>query len=843
MPKKQEEILKGTKTILKSNSFDRSFLPSRELRPDRYRRDNVARLIMWTKIAGIILRNRIAFIVGVLACTLFMGFEARKIQMSYESADLLPKTDSAYVDYTRFREMFGQEGNVMVFAVSDSAFYELEKINDWIAMGDSIKALDGVTALMSITHTFNLHKNTELRKFEVRPIFPARVETREELDSLAFVAENLPFYDGLLINKEKHTYNMMITVSAEVMNSPARVKLVNEVLEITKHFTGKHGVRMHYSGMPYIRVINAENIKREMYMFIALSLLITAVILYLFFRSFRIVGFCVGIIGLSVVWAIGFMAMLGTKITLLTAMLPPLLIVIGIPNCVYMVNKYHAEYVRHGNKIKALQRMVQKVGNASLLSNLTTAAGFATFVITSSRILVEFGLIAFISITCVFLICLILIPTVFSYLPAPDRKQTKHLSNPFINRIIDRLIFMVLHHRHTIYYCTAGLVVAGIFGITLMKTTGYMVDDLKDSDPIRQDLAFFEDSFDGLMPLEVTIDFLKPNQVFKLGNLEKLDRLNAELSENPDLSKALSVIEAAKFANQAYYNGKASYYKLPSNMTKNFIMKYVMESTEGMNSMAKSFVDSTQRRVRLSFRVKDIGTKKMAAKEDSLYHAIDKIFPADKHKVTVTGSSVIFFKGNQYLIRNLFSSLALAILLIAGFMAWMFRSKRMVLIALVPNVIPQIITAAIMGYAGIPIKASTILVFSVAFGISVDNTIHYLAKYRQELQASDWDMRLSVVRALRETGQSMIYTSIILFFGFGIFCLSNFGGTFALGLLTSITLFAAMLANLILLPSLLLTMEHSITKRNFKAEPLLQIFDEEEDIDEDKLALEKYQGK
>lgn len=595
---------------------------------------------------------------------------------------------------------------------------------------------------------------------------------------------------------------------------------------------------MHYSGMPYIRVINAENIKGEMYMFIALSLLITTIILYLFFRSFRIVGFCVGIIGLSVIWAIGFMALLSIKITLLTAMLPPLLIVIGIPNCVYMVNKYHAEYVRHGNKIKALQRMVQKVGNASLLSNLTTAAGFATFIITSSRILVEFGWIAFISITCVFLICLILIPTIFSYLPVPDTKQTKHLYNPFINHLIDKLIYLVINRRHTIYYIAGILVIVGIYGITLMKTTGYMVDDLKDTDPIRQDLAFFESNFDGLMPLEVTIDFLKPNQVFKLSNLEKLDQLNTELSNDPDLSKALSVVEAAKFANQAYYNGKASYYKLPNNMTKNFIMKYVMESTGGMSDMAKSFVDSTMREVRLSFRVKDIGTKKMEAKEDTLYKTITQIFPEDKHQISVTGSSIIFFKGNQYLLRNLFSSLALAIILIAGFMAWMFKSKRMVLIALIPNVIPQIITAAIMGYVGIPIKASTILVFSVAFGISVDNTIHYLAKYRQELQATNWSIRSSVVLALQETGQSMIYTSIILFFGFGIFCLSSFGGTFALGLLTSITLFGAMLANLLLLPSLLLTMEHSITNKTFRAEPLLQIYDEEEDIDEDKLEIE-----
>lgn len=794
---------------------------------------------MWTKIAGLILRNRIACIIAVLAGTLLMGLQVRQLQMSYENANLLPKTDSAYKDYVQFQQTFGQEGNVMVFAIQDSNFYELDKVNDWIAMSNRIKALKGVNALVSITHTFNLHKNNELKKFEIKPIFPSEIGTKKELDSLAFIAEHLPFYEGTLLNKKSRTYGMMVTVSAEVMNSPARVGLVKEIQQITKIYTDKYQLQMHYSGLPYIRVVNAENIKREMYMFIALSLLITAVILYLFFRSLRIVGFCVAIIGINVVWAMGFMAILGIKITLLTAMLPPLLIVIGIPNCVFMVNKYHAEYVLHGNKIKALQRMVQKIGNATLLSNLTTAAGFATFIITSSQILKEFGLIAFISITTVFIICLILIPSVFSYLPVPDNKQTRHLHNSFINSIIDRIIRLVINRRNIIYGVTISVVLLSFAGITLMKTTGYMVDDLKESDPIRKDLAFFEYNFDGLMPLEVTIDFHKPNQVFKLSNLQKLDQLSHKIQKDPDISRPLSIIEAVKFASQAYYNGKAEYYKLPTNMNKNFILKYAQGGNSGVNAMASSFIDSTNQKVRMTFRIKDIGTQKMEAKEDSLYSLISEVFPPDKATTKVTGSSIIFFKGNQYLIRNLFSSLALAVLLIAGFMAWMFKSKRMVLIALVPNIIPQIITAAIMGYAGIPIKASTILVFSVAFGISVDNTIHYLAKYRQELQATNWSIRSSVILALKETGQSMMYTSIILFFGFSIFCLSSFGGTFALGLLTSITLFAAMLANLILLPSLLLTLEKSITNKTFK-EPLLQIYNEEEDIDTDKLQVEGY---
>ena len=782
---------------------------------------------MWIKIAGILLRNRVAFIVGVLLITVFMGFQIPKVEMSYEYSNLLPATDSAYLDYLDFHEKFGQEGNVMVFAIQDKDFYQLDKMNDWISMCDSLKTLHGIVALVDITHSFNLHKDTLNKKFDIQPIFPNHIKDQRELDSLVNIIENLPFYDGTLFNKKKDIYGMMVSVSAEVMNSPARVGLVKNILEITEHFSKKHNLQMHYSGLPYIRVVNAENIKGEMYMFIILSLLITTFILYLFFRSFRIIGFCLLIVLICVSWTVGVMAMLSIKITLLTAMLPPLLIVICIPNLVFMINKFHAEYDRHGNKIKALQRMIQKIGNASFLSNLTTAAGFATFIVTSSQILVEFGITASIGITFVYLVCLVMIPCGFSFMPEPDSKQIKHLHNKTVTGTLERVIQLILNRRNVVYGVAISVVILGIIGLTLMKSTGYMVDDLKETDPIRQDLSFFEENFDGLMPLEVTVDFGKPKQVLNLPNLQKLDKLSEELSKDEDISKPISIIEVIKFANQAFYNGKPSYYKLPTNMTKNFILKYASQSTGEIGGQANSFVDSTLQRVRLSFRVKDIGTKKMQEKEDKLYNIVEQYFPNDRYTVKVTGSSIIFFKGTQYLVFNLFTSLALAILLIALFMAWMFKSKRMVLVALIPNIIPQIITAAIMGYFGIPIKASTILVFSIAFGISVDGTIHYLAKYRQELQGTNWSIRSSAVLALQETGQSMIYNAIILFFGFGIFALSDFGGTVALGILVSITLLAAMLSNLILLPSLLLTLDKHTTNKTFQ-EPKIDILAEGE---------------
>jgi len=790
---------------------------------------------MWTRIAGLILRNRILLLVIVGVISAFMAYKAQFVEMSYQHAALLPSDDSASLDYDKFKEKFGQEGTAMFFAVKDSSFYSLDKFNDWIAMGDSLKAIDGIDAVVSIAHTFNLVKNKELKKFDVKSIFPKKLTSQNQLDSLAQIAESLPFYQGSLLDKKHHTYLMAITVNSKIINSKKREPLVKEVREITDNFTKKHGVEMRYSGLPYIRVVMAQMIKSEMQMFILLSLLITALILFMFFRSFKVVFFSMLVVTLSVIWAVGSMVLLDYKITLLTAMLPPLLVVIGIPNSVFLINKYHGEFTLHRNKIKALQRVVSKIGNATFLTNLTTAAGFATFIVTSSQILKEFGIIASLNIMVVFVLSLILIPIIFSFLNEPDEKATQHLENKWVNKFVNAIENVVLNHRSKVYVATGFVLLLGVVGIVQIKSTGYMVDDLPHHNTIYKDLKFFEDNFDGLMPLEIMIDAKKKGKIMTSATLRRIDRLNDSLKQYPDISQSLSIVDAAKFANQAYYNGKEKFYKLPSAQVKDIVLSYAVKNKQGSEQF-KAFVDPTQQLARMSFRMKDIGTTRMEEMEKVILEEVNSIFSPEKYDVTVTGSSIIFFKGTQYLVKNLFLSLMLAILLIAGFMAWMFSSKRMVLVALIPNLIPLIITAALMGYFGIPIKASTILVFSIAFGISVDDTIHYLAKYRQELTITNWSIKKSVILALRETGQSMMYTSIILFFGFSIFGLSEFGGTVSLGILVSLTLLSAMLSNLVLLPCILLTMERIITNKSFK-EPLLHIFDEEEDIELDDLKI------
>jgi len=770
-----------------------------------------------------------------------MAYRGSHVEMSYQYAQLLPKKDSAFTDYEHFIKLFGEEGNLIVAGVEDSDFFQLQHFKKWQKLNADLKKIDGVDNLISASNSYDLTKNTSQHKFDLKKIFPEDITSQNQLDSLSIIFRSLPFYKGLLYAPKDNVFLIGITVNKEKLKSKAREKLVLSIKKRCDEFSQETNLKLHYSGLPYIRVINSIQIKKEIYLFSLLAIAICAFILFIFFRSFKAVIIPLSIVIIGVIWAMGTMSLLGYKITLLTGMVPSLLIVIGIPNSVYMINKYHQEFKLHGNKIKALQRVIIKIGNATFLTNLTTAAGFGTFIFTHSKILKEFGTIASLNIMFLFVLSLLLIPILFSFFKPPKEKYTHHLDNRLINNIINHLINITTHHIKWVYISSIIIFLIGIYGITLIKSSGYMVDDIQKSNVIYKDLKFFEKNIEGIMPLEIIVDTKKPKGAMNLKTFQLMDKLENRLKDYKELSSSMSLLNLLKFSKQSFYNGNEHYYSLPNKMENNFILSYIKNSTtDSPNSIGKlhSFIDSTQQTTRISIRMKDVGTKRMEKLYSQFKQDIDSIFPSEKYHVTITGSSVTFFKGTQYLVKNLISSVAIAIILISAFMALMFYSWRMVVLSLIPNVLPLIFTAAIMGYTGIPIKASTILVFSIAFGISVDNTIHFLAKYRQELNITGWNIRESVINALKEVGVSMLYTFVILFFGFGIYSVSKFGGTAALGILVSLTLLVAITANLFLLPSLLIGLERITTNKFFK-EPLMTIYNEEEDIELDDLKIEK----
>ncbi|ETN94427.1 efflux RND transporter permease subunit [Zhouia amylolytica] len=781
----------------------------------------------WARVARIILRNRILILAIIAGITVFLGMQWKHMRFTYTEANLLPDDHPVNLEYNKFLDTFGEEGNLIVIAIKDSTLFTPENFNHWNRLSKQLQAKPEISLVISTDNLQELVKNTDKQAFELEPLIKGKLEKQSEVDTIKKeLFTKLPFYESLLLNPETQTLRTAIYLDKEIVNTSVRKDFIfDDFIPLIQEFEKETGLKVHSSGMPYIRTLNSQHIIDEIGLFILAALGVTSLIFFFFFRSFRATFISMVVVLIGVMWAFGILGLLHYEITVLTALIPPLIIVIGIPNCIFLINKYQQEVKKHGNQAKSLQRVISKVGNATLMTNATTAAGFATFIVTESKILKEFGLVASINIMAIFILSLLIIPIIYSFMRLPKTKHLKHLNKRWIGKFVGWMENSVRNHRIAVYAVAVGLLTASIIGIYQIRISGSLIEDMPKDAAFFDDIRFFEKEFDGIMPVEIMVDTKRPNGVMKLSTLKRMERLEELIDEIPELSKPISVTNLVKYFKQAYYNGNPNYYQLPTSQENTFILQYARNSS-GESDVLSNFVDSTGQVARITTFMKDIGTDKMEGIEEDLWKKIDKELPAERYDVTITGKALVFMKGTKYLVKNLIISLLLAILLISIFMAYMFRSFRMILISLIPNLLPLLITAGTMGYLGVPIKPSTILVFSIAFGISVDDTIHFLAKYRQELAANNWKIQKSVYNALRETGVSMFYTSIVLFFGFSVFMISSFGGTKALGGLVSMTLLFAMLSNLVLLPALLLSLERSIANKKVLKKPAFDVLTE-----------------
>jgi len=797
---------------------------------------------MWSKLPHIVLKYRLILIIAIFLFTAFMGYQARNVKMAFNFNTAVPSTDESYRYFQNFKEKFGEDGNILVVGAKDSALFHLENFNKYKALSETIAGIEGISNVISLPALQKIVKNQDNRSFDLEPLMTQSPQSQEELDALLQEALGLKFYAGQLLNPENGATLILINMEREVLNSAGRNDIVNEIKKIGETFATDTGIDLHYSGMPFVRTIMQQKTNKELTLFIVLSLSITALILFLFFRSFTSVLVPLIVISVVVVWTLGTIGLLNYNITILMGLIPSIIVVIGIPNGVYLINKYHQEFAKHGNKPKALSRMVRKIGLVTFITNFTTAIGFLVLVTTDIKLLKEFGLVAGINILATFIVSIILIPGILSYLPAPKKNQLKHLEFKAVGKFLGLLDLIVHRHRYRVFAVTAIILTFAIVGLTRLYSVAYMVDDIPEKSELKQDLYFFEDNFSGVMPLEIIIDFGRPKSTINARNLRKVDRLERALEPLENISSPISIVSFAKAVRQAFYNGNDRFYGLPSPSDRNVILSY-LSNRDGDAGLLDSFVDSTGQVMRVSLKIADIGSEKMDSLITNVVQPeIDKVFDDEKIETAVTGSTLLFVKGNKFLIENLRFSLLLAFAIIAVIMAILFANIRMIIISLIPNFIPLIMTAGIMGFFGIPLKPSTALIFSIAFGISVDDSIHFLAKYRQELFAKNFFVPVAISNSIRETGSSMLYTSIILFFGFVIFVFSDFGGTVALGLLTSLTLFFAMITNLTLLPALLMVFDSG--KRNQKIHPLIEhyefyIEDDDEEIDTDNLLIKK----
>ena len=790
----------------------------------------------WELIARIVLRNRILMLSIIAAITVFLALQWKNIHFTFTEANMLPDDNIANVEYNAFLDKFGEEGNLIIIGVKDSTFFTPKAYAAWSKLMNTIKQNQEVDLVVSLNDLKKLQKNEALETFELVPfVDESKALNPKYLQTIKKELFNdLPFYEGLLFNKRSGSVRSAIYMDKKIVNTKARKTFVLEkLIPAITTFEKETKIDLRVSGMPYIRTLNAKTITDEISIFIGASLLITSLLFFFFFRSFKATLISIVIVVIGVMWSFGFLGLFNYEITILTALVPSLIIVIGIPNCIFLTNKYHQEFKVHRNKAKALQRVTTKIGMATLMTNLTTAIGFATFVASNNNLLLEFGVVTSINIMALFFLSLVLIPIFHSYLNPPKERHLKHLDRGSVKKFMDWILKTIKTNRFSIYAASVALLVFSIIGIYEMRISGSLIEDMPKKEAFFQDIVFFEKEFDGVMPLEIMIDTKRKKGVMKLSTLKRMEELETAIEEIPELSKPISIVNLVKYSKQAYYNGNPDYYELPTSQEQAFILSYAKNATaNSKENLMKSYVDSTGQYARITTFMRDESGDQIAKIEEEIRKKADKLFPKERYNVIITGKALVFQKGTGYLLDNLLSSLVFAFFLTALLIGFMFRSFKMILVSIIPNLLPLFLTAGLMGFLDIPLKPSTILVFGIAFGLSVDDTLRFLSQYREELKKNNWKIKKSVYATFNESGLSMFYTSIVLFFGFSVFMLSSFGGTIALGGLISLTLLFGMLSNLMLLPALVLTLNKTLANEQEFIEPKIDIIERsDEEID------------
>lgn len=761
---------------------------------------------MIDNFSNFILRFRIFFISLIFFFTLYMAYQSQFVRYNYNFSQTVPDSDEDMIFYKNFKKIFGEDGNVFAIGLKDSSIFDLQVFSNYNKYVQRLESIEGVNGVLSLSNLKVLTKDEKNKNFKFENLYNPFPETQNELDSLIILSKRQKFYENKILN-DNGAITLLITIDKLILNSSDRNDLMVKLINVSENFSQKNNINLHYAGLPYSRYIMAESVKSELVIFLIISILITSIILFIFFRSWDSVLVPILIIGIVVVWVFGTLSILNYKITLLTGLLPPLIVVIGIPNCVYMLNYYHFSLNKFSSRKKAISHVIKTIGLITLITNLTTAVGFFVLATTDIKVLNEFGIVAGINVIATFFVSIFLLPTIYLILPKPKSKQINYLNYNFLYFLINLFKTISFEHQKKVFVLSGILIVISLYGVFKIKAVSFLIDDVPSESFLMKDMKFFESNFSGIMPLEIVIDTKKKRGVRNLNTLKKIDRLENFLKDKSYISDPISIVSFIKASRQAYYNNNPSFYSLPNSRDKNFILRYLSsgygDNVENEN-ISKSFVDSLGQKIRISLNIADLGSHKMdSILRNVIQPEINNIFGKTDNEVKLTGTTLIFIKGINFLIENLLQSMLLAFFIISLIVSLLFKNIKMVIISLIPNIIPLIIAAGIMGIFGIPLKPSSALVFSIVFGISVDYSIHFLAKFKNELTQTK-NVKNAVIKTIEETGRSMIFTSFILFFGFIIFAFSNFGGTIVLGVLTSIILFVAMITNLTLLPSIIL---------------------------------------
>ena len=730
------------------------------------------------------------------------------VSFDYDFEKFFPQDDPETQFFNEYRETFGSDNDfVLIGILNEEGIFREPFLRKVASLTDSLKTVSYVTDVQSPT-------TVEQLRFD--PLFGAPIE-RPYLrydDPSKYTKDSLRIYQqpellGTLFSASGKA--VCVFLKTEEYISKAEADTLDQDLErVLSHFTFDE---IHVAGRASGQAYYVELLQNEFVLFISLSIILIAAFLIVAFRSFWGVWVPLLVVLMAVIWTVGLLARTGHPLGIMLNVLPVIVFVVGVSDVVHLVTRYFEELRQSRPKMQALKTAFREVGLATFLTSLTTGIGFLTLLTSGIQPIDEFGVYTAIGIFLAFILAFTLLPAVLALSKIP--RAVDHPTNRlFWDRRLRKLFRFVLKNRLGVMVGSALVFLISVGGAVLIESNNYLLEDLRESDPLQQHFRFMEEHFGGVRPFEMHITVVDDDKtIWNLEVLHELDELSTYLDTAYGVGAQMSVLQVVKSMNQSQHNGRIEHYRLPDSEAQFEKLMGKIESAD-RGGFLRAIASEDGRYARIGGRIPDLGNIAVSKKDRKLAAFFEEEIDSDLFKYKLTGTSVLIDLNNEALSTNMIYGLLIAFGVIALIMGLLFKSLKMVLLTLIPNMLPLIMIAGIMGYAGIPLKVSTSIIFTIAFGIAVDDTIHFMSKLKLELMKGK-SMIYAIKRTVLSTGKAIVVTSVILCAGFILLIFSNFLGTYYIGLLISMMLLFAVLADLVLLPVLLILFNNKpgVTRR------------------------------
>jgi uncharacterized protein len=732
----------------------------------------------------------------VLAISVFLGFYAKEIKFDYDFEAFFPADDAETQFFEEHRHRFESDNDFIFIALRNEkgAFEQdfLEKVAGFV---DSLSKDTLIRDVKCLTHMDEYIKAPFSPLPFKRPYITIDQPEKYASDSVRIF--KLPELAGFFINDKADA--LLVNVQHREYLSKENCDRVKDHIDaLLKHY---ELTDYKYAGRTIGMGYYIHKMQFETGLFMGLSFILVIIFLFLTFRSFWGVWVPLSIVTLSMLWIVGFMALVGQPINLILTVLPSIIFVVAMSDVIHLVSKYMDELRAGRKQLDAIKTAYREVGLATLMTSLTTAIGFISLLTVNMKPIRDFGIYTAIGVMLAFALAYTLLPALLILTKPPKIADQSILENRWY-KILHGLFKFLVRNRKAVVGVSVVTLILSIGGTLLIERNYFLLEDLRKDSPLTKEYAYFDQEFMGLRPFELAVEVKDPTKnVFSPEVLHEMDEIEKYLVSDYGLKRTFSVVTLLEIANRSEHGGQFDYQVLPdSGDTRRFVEQL---KTYDKDSTLFMFVDSTGRFGRISSTIGDIGLYAIQEKNDRLFRFIHENVDSNLIELHLTGTAHLLDRNMTSLARNLIWGLLVSVGIIGLIMGMLYRSVKMVIIALIVNILPLLMISAILGIAGVDLKVSTAVIFTISFGIAVDDTLHFISRFRQELGKGK-SIVYAVKRTFLSTGRAIVLTSVILCAGFLLLIFSDFLGTFYVGFLISLTLLFALLCDLLLLPVLIL---------------------------------------